>query len=526
MLPRYRYRLKLRQNQTAEGIAQFKDLLAKQPENKRTELINEFLFDMAALDKLVEGYQAAPDAKQAFLILAEDFLEEGPEDRLKPLLDAHRLRCPDDIWLTLYQGHLHAADKEWDKAVQVLGAGWNMATKEQRDRFRYAYVQALSQTGRSLEAYRTIEPRDQTFNQLTSQLALDRKWTDLGILLLAHRAVAANDPDVLFSDARMRVGLKQFEEAGKLIRKAYDNQLVDYKRRNYASTFALDMEQAGKGLEGYRIAPDQLVAFETLARQCLSLKKEKELQALLDEHGKSHSKDPLYHYHVAELHLLRGEVGKAEQQFSAALANSSPQHEWMFRNGLNRARIKAGKAVDVYRETGAENFRFEELANLCKTDGNARQLEALIAARRETDPDDPDLPLWDLEVKWLDRDHEGAFKLRTEHRRGVFALPRHRWKTDDYLVRCLVKLKRTKEAIQEAEAIAKSKHGNQLPLVFAHAAQGDVKQTIAVVERSPANTYLIASFYQDPDLGPILRSDGFRPFRDRFPPPKKEETER
>jgi hypothetical protein len=188
---------------------------------------------------------------------------------------------------------------------------------------------------------------------------------------------------------------------------------------------------------------------------------------------------------------------------------------------LFRARVKAGKAAGAYREDGPGPQTFVDLADVCLADQNAGQLAELIAAHRAAQPDDPDLPVWELEVKWLKRDYGGALALLTEHRQGVFAQPRYRWKFEDYLVRCLVKLKRTGEAVREAEALAKNKQGNRVLLVYAHASGGDVQKTIAVTAKLLPRPFLLEACYQDDDLGPILRSEPFRAFRERFPEPKE-----
>jgi hypothetical protein len=87
-------------------------------------------------------------------------------------------------------------------------------------------------------------------------------------------------------------------------------------------------------------------------------------------------------------------------------------------------------------------------------------------------------------------------------------------------VRCLIKLKRTAEAIKDAESLLKRRRDDGKLLVLAHASAGDVKQTIAALEKLPTRSYLLSDCYQDQDLGPILRSDAFRELRVKFPEPK------
>jgi hypothetical protein len=133
--------------------------------------------------------------------------------------------------------------------------------------------------------------------------------------------------------------------------------------------------------------------------------------------------------------------------------------------------------------------------------------------------------VWDLEVKWIKRDYEGTLKLLSADGDSELALPQHLWKIDDYRVRCLIRLKRTKDAIKEAEAIVKTKRGNAMLLVLAHASTGDCKQAMAAAEKLAQKPWLLTSCYNDAELGPILKSETFKQFREKFPEPKGAELD-
>jgi hypothetical protein len=287
------------------------------------------------------------------------------------------------------------------------------------------------------------------------------------------------------------------------------------------------MQSAGLGLAAYRAAPDKTLAFETLAALLNQPDKAMDLEALLEEHRrrpgatKGPEAEALVTYYRGQLHLLRGEPNRALEQFTAALAKGSTNRQWLFRQGLLQAKVKSGRAASAYHEYGADTATFESLASLCIQNKDARQFQALLTAYRKSQPEDSNVPAWDLELLWLNQDYDGALKLLDAHRAELFDLPRHAWKAADYRVRALVKLKRTMEAIQAAEAAVKDKNGNQVLLVLAHAAHGDVKQALAAVEKFPPRSYWLRSCYQDTDLGPLLRNERFKEFRDRFPEPKK-----
>jgi LSD1 subclass zinc finger protein len=517
-LLRFRSRLKIRQKKFAEGVELFKAVLAKQKPEEARVTISTFLADMLEAGKMLDAYQAIADAKLAFEILAGDLFDEARWPDLERLVAAHRLRCPDDVWLHYYTGELHLRDRAWDRAVQVLSEGWKKATPEVRGELRYRYALALYHTGRAQEAYRELGK--EVFQQLANLMLADGKAEELEALLALHRLHAGDDPNLLTFAARLHLLRNQPAEAVSVFQKAYANQTAEWQRHTLITQFLQGMAKLGQGLEGYRVVPDKALAFNSLARHLLHEKKTEELTALLVEHRKQHAEDALAAYYTGEQHRLRGEWAPAAQQFALAVASASPHDQIRFRHALNQARVKAGQAVMALQE-GAENERaFEDLAAVCLQEKDAGQLKALVTEQRKRQADDPHLVAWEVEVKWLERDHAGALALLHEHREGVFAEVRFRWKFQDRLVRCLVRLKRGDEAVREASAVARQRSGNRLLLVLAHAARGDVAGAVAALEKGKMHTYLVEQCYRDEDLGPLLRSPAFQPFRDRFPPPK------
>jgi tetratricopeptide (TPR) repeat protein len=517
----YRLRLKMRQDRMPEAIALFKAALAKPlPEDKRDSVVADFLAAAAETDQAVEGYRAAPDAKAAFQTLAGELMEEEKFEELRRLMDVHRATHPADPWLAYYQGELHIQDEAWDKAADVLRDGLKGAPNDVRDAIHERLVLALYRAGRWQQAYETVLPCARTFTVLADLLVADKKGTQLQALVQAHGPHVAVDPDVLFYQALAAVLRKQPAEAAGLIIKAQQKQAAEQQRQNYLRRFLTEMASQGFAVDAYRAAPDKAEAFETLALELLSQKKEKDLAALLAEYGQGRQGELLCEFYQGELHLLRGETPAAVRTFAAALHRALPPDAWRFRQGLLRARVKAGQAAVAYQDLGPGTTTFQSLAGLCIQEKDSQQLQSLIDAHRKAYPDDGLLPAWELDFRWLKQDYEGALNLLIEHRRDVFALPRFRWKFQDFLIRCLVKLKRGKDAVREMEGLAKTKPGNSVLLVLAHASTGDVQQTIAVMRKLGPHASLVQSCYQDLDLGPILRSEPFRAFREKFPEPK------
>jgi predicted Zn-dependent protease len=521
-LARFRSRLLVRQNKLAEGIASFKLALAKSKEpEKRSELASEFLSDMLAAGKPLEGYKAAPDAVEAFRQLADGLLEEDRWDDLRRLLEAHRAGHAEDPWLAYYQSEVFQHDEAWDKAAKVLGEALKRGAKDARESIQTNYVFVLYKSGQWQRAYAEIEPHDKTFTQLANLMANDKKGTELQALVAAQKRNAGDNPDLLNYEARAKVLTKKWADAVALFRQAYQKQTNPFLRGQYQSVFLRDMAAAGKWREGYRAAEDKEAALDTLAGQLVLQKKDKELDSLLEEHPKGGA-GPWYSFYRGELHLLRGEAKDAARHFAAALGKGKPENQWRLRDGLFRARVRAGEATVAYEEDKKNEGTFASLAHLRSQNKDIKQLQALLDSHRKVKPDDPHLVSWQLELLGLKQDYEGALRLLTEHREDVFAQPQFRWKANDFRVRCLVKLKRGGEAVGAAEDLVKKRSGDRLLLVLARAATGDVPQTIAAMGELRNAEFFVRRCYQDADLGPILRSKEFGAFRDKFPEPMED----
>lgn len=519
---RFRCRLLIRRNKTTEGIALFKSTLAKaKDKEKRSQLASEFLWDMTAAGKLVQGYQAAPNASEAFRQMAEGLLEDGRWDDLGSLLEAHRAGHAEDPWLAYYQAEAHQHDEAWDKAVTILSAALKRDPKDARESIQTNYVFVLYKAGHWQRAYREIEPHNKTFTQLANLMANDKKGAELEALIRVHKPNAGDDPDLPYYEARAKVLRKKCNEAVPLFRQAYQKQKGESVRASYQFSFLLDLAAEGQWLEGYRAAVDKGAALNTLGGRLVSQKKDKELAELLEAHRKGGGSEPWYSFYLGELHLLRGDARQAARHFAAALAKGKPDEQWRLRNGLFRARVRAGEATIAYNEDKSNEGTFESLAQLCSQNKDTKQLQALLDVYRKEKPDHPNVVSWELKLLWLRKDYEGALGFLTQHREDVFSQPQFSWQAEDYRVRALVKLRRHDEAVRAAKDIVKKRSGDHLLLVLACAAAGDVPQSIAAMEKPGKDAFFVRRCYEDDDLGPILRCKEFQALRAKFPEPKE-----
>src|SRR5262249_22456445 len=160
-------------------------------------------------------------------------------------------------------------------------------------------------------------------------------------------------------------------------------QSLEHRRQEYLYDFLTAMDDAGRGLEGYRAVPDRRLALRPLASRLVARKKEKELAALLEEHCKEHAADPACLEFEGELSLLRGEADRAAQPFAAAMAKAQPHDQHPLRLRLYQARIQAGQVALAYRENASDRHAFQDLAFQCVQAKNAQQLAELVSAHRK-----------------------------------------------------------------------------------------------------------------------------------------------
>jgi len=521
----YRIRLKCTQGQLPEAITLLNAILKKDlSKEDRDKIVVDFLSAAAEAGKPVEAYRAAPDAREAFRQLASNLEEENRNEELHQLIEAHRAKDPPDSWIAVHEASLHEIDEAWDKVIAVLKPAMKQAPEEVKNIYRWRYMTAMYKTGCGMQAYSESqgEARELNWIQLANLMVQDKKEAELQALIAAHRPNSSKTWELDYYGARAMILAKRPGEAVALLGKAISAPIEEWQRNSYQSGFLSAMAEAGFALEGFRAAPDKTTAFETLAYQLIGQKKEKELETLLKEREREGAADAAQEHFWGELHFLRGDFKKAEQRFAAASVKEAPSEFKRSGYRLNLTRVKAGNAVRAYEESEKGSQEFEQLAAACVQEKDSRQLQGLIDVHRRLSPDDSKLPQWEADALWLKQDYDGLVK-RLNANRADFATPAFRWKFDGYLIRSLVRLKRTRDAIQEAESLAKKRSSNAMWLVLAHAASADVKSTIAVLakQRIGGRQALVETCYRDEDLGPILKSEPFRELREKFPEPKE-----
>ncbi len=517
-----RIQLSVHRKKHDEAIALFKQGWALQPDpQKRRMLLGDFTRAMADAGKALEAYLASPDPREALMALADDLLEMNQLDTLRKVLDAHAKREPDDLWHAHFLADLLAMQKDWKGALEALSRIGPNAPQELRDRSRHLRIEAMYRNGQGLKALAEIEPRKQTYESLLHFYLFDKDAAGVDALIEAHRPGAGDDSDFVFDQARAKLLAKKADEAVRLFQQACKTQSDKFRVQGYVQPFVMAMADQGLALEGYLACPDRPSAFKALAPHFLRLKKDNELEQLLQEHGRKHAKDASWHFHNGELHLLRNDAAQAEKSFLAALALPMQRFDKQtFQSGVDRARLKLGRLAESHLASAGSARVFENLASMCALEKDEKQLAALVAAHREKTPDDPSLAAWELDLQWLRKDYAGLVKKLEGPREGPLSGPRWSWKADRLLVLSLVKLDRIPEALKRAEAREEAVRNDDFLALYVVAASGDVKAFTERFERKKRDRFFVEDCYRDAELSPILRSEAFALFRAKHPEPK------
>lgn len=515
------FEMKIEAKDFAGAVAAFKAAYAKAArDDAKKDMLADFLYRMQAAGKALDGYQASPDAEEAFSILVDQMAYGKEMDDLVKIADLHREKHPNDPRLALAAAERFAKKEAWAKAAAVLRPWLQKTPETLSERFQSRYIYFRSKSGQALAAYDEVPNRVSALRHIANLLLAEKKGREAEMLVAKHMLAAREaDPDVLILAMRAKILVGKTAEANAFLRQACEQQKHEATRNYYNSQFVQAMIQQGKGLEAYRTSANRSAAFPTLAADLVRQKKEADLKALLDEHAAGHAADANYHNYRGEWHLLRNEPDEAVQAFAQSLIAAGYQKRY-WRYGWQRALVRAGRVLIAYEGSGSRNLAFETLAQECSNAKNVDQLRLLVAAHRQTSPDDPRLPEWDAETLWLKGDYAAALDFMTKNRDQLLVMPRYRWMLDERRIRCLIRLKRTADAVQAAEEVAKADVGVRTIRVLAHAANGDLNKTLELMEKMKDLPYLLSQAYQDEDLGPILKSDRFKTVREKYPQPK------
>jgi tetratricopeptide (TPR) repeat protein len=331
-----------------------------------------------------------------------------------------------------------------------------------------------------------------------AQIALARKQTDKALDQL-RTALAATDEDRAYPVDRI---VRHFQDANQLAL-AY-NALPEKEARRVFKSFTFDI------LEDFVDGDEELAA----AR--------KRYDPLAKLHRGKFPKDGWLPYFDGRFAQLKDEHAKAEDHFRQALPRfTDDEDRQSVRYSLVEALYEQKRGHAAYAEFAGETDVYSQLAWRFESDKDLPGLRKLTELHRAKRPDDTAIRYWTAAAHWQGTEYEPAVKAY----RDYLAATRdekhaaHRWQAQSNLVRALVRLKKPADARTELRTF----HGQidaRLDAVI-DAALGDAPAVLETIDKLMAETaYHLSYFYDDPDLGPLLRGPAMKAVREKYPEPK------
>lgn len=482
--------------------------------------------------RALEAYHATVNRKSGFSTLSQNLLSRGRFGELRKLIEIHRKAEPDDPQIDHAEGVLFLETNQLDKALVRLKKAQAAAGRFSME--RHKYVEASHRAGKALNVFEELGFDDSTFGMLAIMCVSDRDAAGLQSLLNARPpGKGFREKEIWKHQLDLKILTRKPDEAMALFRthrkepSKTESKFVTRGRELEESEFAVKMATIGRGLEAYRNAE---FAEEVFARIAAHYRRNNDLEGLaklVAAHAGKFPKSPEVALNNGFLALSRGKLHAAERIFRAELAKPLPTvagdgmakfdgdlrhriHRNNLKFGLMRTLIRQGRTVEQYRSDGADTEAFAWIAYVCVQEKATAELDALVAVHRKGHPNDGGLAAIEAELLFLKGDYKAAFE--------IFKKMDDAYSERGKALVCLVRLKRFAEAAKLAKDWEVNTRMQPTPLVLAHAAAGDVAQTLRLMEVYRGLNYR-EEFYRDEDLGRILRSAAMRQVRERFPEP-------
>lgn len=363
----------------------------------RKTYVMRFLDAMSAAEKAVEGYEQAPDRDAAFEYLLmgveEDESSLSRAER-KALIEAHRRHDPESAVLHYQMGLLLGEEDDFDGARRELAAALEKSGDDDESlEYRRALVELLHRQGRDAEAYQSIPPAVDTFQQLVMSYRWGEGTDGIENLKEIHRLHQAANPTDSWLDLCAAVIEKREKNGAEALRLAVQgfdhasDEMVKSQYRWLATELAVaegDFAAAFHVIE----KPDDALA--QLGQRYSSAEDSEKLKLLLEWNGAGNLlKSPVWWFLKAQ-HAWN--VNDFEEVVEAIRIFSSfpPRQDlrWKSQNLDDwhvRALLKLGR-VDEAEQLARSRFEDEGkampllLVQLVKK--NVAEVEGLLAERQ------------------------------------------------------------------------------------------------------------------------------------------------
>lgn len=333
----------------------------------------------------------------------------------------------------------------------------------------------------------------------------------------AYRAIAPEDPLVPYYEAWVKHSRGEHESAAEQLLAALD-RAGEEQREAFVTLYFEAMLAVGKLLQAYRHAADPEGAFSYLAGQALRGTHDDELLQLIEVHRAGYPNDPWLDYHTGRLAADREDWDAAIVAFREGMKKLEGEDAAAsFRYGLSDAMARRGRAVEAYRELGADRETFTQIAWQLSLHEQPEHLRDLVAAFDQDHPNEHTTPFWQAEAHFVARDYAAAVQTIEDNASILMTHDDTRWRSEDRLIRSLIHLKRFDDADSYAQALANRDDDIWYAALVA-AARGDLAETERLLDRCiEEHDWEPHEFYDDTILAAALENPAFRALREKYP---------
>lgn len=368
--------------------------------------------------------------------------------------------------------------------------------------------------------------KDEAFGQVLSWIDQAYDNDALEAAITAYRPLNPQHADLEYYEGLIHWRGERYTEAAASMKASIARSRSEEERKDRSNTYLGIMADAGKAVEAYREASDGMAAFAELMDWIEIDEGDSSavIEALIKEHEKKHPDDVMLPYHRASLLSNKEDFAAADAELTRgwALTLTEDQRN-TYRWSLISARYKTGKAIATYHEIAPKERTFEQLAYACKFAKDDKTLATLIDLHRPHAESVANLAVWEATCAMMQKNHSRAIDLLRTHREAILKDKQLAWSYTDMIFRSLIRAGRLAEAKAELVRQTELEPSVNHKAILA-AASGDTAEAVRVLEVAISeHGHFAGYYYNDEDLGPLLKTEPFAEFRKKHPQPPVEE---
>lgn len=475
---------------------------------------------------LIEHLERVSDPAQTAVTLVEHLAYSDELEMSRLLVKFVEQTDPEAARVDYLRGLVERTEGNFEQAAElILKAQQAEQDEELKSTYLWEYIGSMVDLGKIVEAYESLEDRNEAFQSLAEWIDLDEDDSltarqNMQSLIEAHRQTHPDDPWLHYYTAVLREAEQRYEEASAALQEAArtDDEdllsMVEYRRVDVL--LAVDRAQ-----EAYESAENPDETFRQIAGYYQRNEKPEELRELIETHKSAFPDNPWLNYYRGVAYLLEEKFDEAEAIFERESQSSEVEYvQNSSRSSLHDSMFESKGAVEAYRQQNLSEEVFQRYANRLFYDDNFDELKALVHLHELHHPEDVNLLSWKVDELWRAKDYAAIVHNYSEMHPAEEG-PSRPWQyegLEDQVLRSFLRLNRFPEAIAYADSRFQE-DGQVDNLLIAHLAAGNLDEAREAFKLHNDSTWSLSAIYSDEDVGERLHSEEFRSLREQFPPP-------